>query len=116
AEDVRDLYATAAHGWVERGQTEHYVLVPASDEALVDAWFRVGFGGQHAYGIQEVPARTDVAVPDGFEIRKPKESEIDDLIDVDLALPAHQAKSPVFSRRPLPSREESRQEWKETLA
>src|SRR5215216_4256358 len=61
AEDARDLYAAAAEYWVEQGRTRHYVLVPA-DEALVDAWFRVGFGGQHAHGIREVPARTEVAL------------------------------------------------------
>ena len=116
AEDARDLYAAAAEVWVDQGRTRHYVLVPASDGALVDAWFRVGFGGQHAHGIREVPARTEVAVPDGFEIRHPEESAIEALIDLDLALPRHQANAPVFSPRPLPSREDSRQEWLDTLA
>jgi ribosomal protein S18 acetylase RimI-like enzyme len=116
AEDARDLYGTAAEAWVEQGRTRHYVLVPASDEALVDAWFRVGFGGQHAHGIQEVLAHTEVAVPDGFEIRHPRESEIDTLIDVSLALPRHQLRAPVFSQRPVPTEEEERQEWLDTLA
>jgi ribosomal protein S18 acetylase RimI-like enzyme len=114
-EDARDLYAAAAEQWVEQGRTRHYVLVPA-DEALVDAWFRVGFGGQHAHGIREVPVHTEVVVPDGFEIRHPRESEIDALIEVGLALPRHQAKAPVFSQRPVPSREEERQEWLDTFA
>jgi ribosomal protein S18 acetylase RimI-like enzyme len=114
-EDVRDLYAAAAAHWVERGRTRHYVLVP-EDEALVDAWFRVGFGGQHAHGIREVPAHTEVAVPDGFEIRVPKESEIEELIDVGRALPKHQAKAPVFSQRPVPTEVEERQEWLDTFA
>jgi ribosomal protein S18 acetylase RimI-like enzyme len=116
AEDVRDLYAAAAGAWVDEGRTGHYALVPAADGALVDAWFRLGFGGQHAHGIQEVPPQNAVDVPRGFEIRHPSADEIDELIDVDLALPTHQARAPVFSRRPLPSREESRREWLETLA
>ena len=116
AEDVRDLYASVAGGWFEQGWTAHYALVPASDTALVDAWFRLGFGTQHAAGIQEVPSHTDVVVPQGVEIRAPREDEIEDLIAVDLALPEHQAKAPVFSRRPPPTRDESRQEWLETLA
>jgi ribosomal protein S18 acetylase RimI-like enzyme len=115
AEDARDLYAAAAEHWVEQGRTQHYVLVPADDE-LVDAWFRVGFGGQHAHGIQEVPAHTEVAVPDGFEIRRPQESEIETLFDVSLALPRHQARAPVFSTRSIPTEEEERQEWLDTLA
>ena len=83
--------------WVEQGRTRHYVIVPA-DEALVDAWFRVGFGSQQAHGIQEVPAHTEVVVPDGFEIRPPEESEIETLIDVGLALPQHQAQAPGLLR------------------
>jgi ribosomal protein S18 acetylase RimI-like enzyme len=114
-EDVRDLYAATAGGWVDQGRTGHYALVPAADNALIDAWFRLGFGGQHAHGIQEVPPKTAVDVPPGFEIRHPSADEIDELIDVDLALPMHQAMAPVFSRRPPPSREESRREWLETL-
>jgi ribosomal protein S18 acetylase RimI-like enzyme len=114
-EDARDLYAAAAEHWVAQGRTRHYVLVPA-DEALVDAWFRVGFGGQHAHGIREVPAHTDVAVPDGFEIRGPRESEIDALIAVGLTLPRHQQEAPVFSGRPVPTEEEERQEWLDTFA
>jgi ribosomal protein S18 acetylase RimI-like enzyme len=116
AEDLRDLYAAAAGGWVDQGRSRHYALVPAPDEALVDAWFRVGFGGQHAHGIQEVPPHTDVVVPAGVEIRRPIADEVEELIDVDLALPEHQARAPVFSMRPIPSREESRKEWHETLA
>jgi ribosomal protein S18 acetylase RimI-like enzyme len=115
SEDARDLYAAAAGPWVEQGRTRHYALVPA-DEALVDAWFRVGFGGQHAHGIQEVPAHTQVVVPDGFEIRRPRESEIDSLIDVGLALARHQKKAPVFSERRVPTEEEERQEWLDTFA
>jgi ribosomal protein S18 acetylase RimI-like enzyme len=116
AEDARDLYAAAAEHWVEQGRTRHYVLVPANDETLVEAWFRVGFGGQHAHGIREVPTHTDVAVPDGFEIRHPRASEIESLIDVGLALPRHQLRSPVFSERQPPSEEEERQEWLDTFA
>src|SRR5213083_1083662 len=71
AEVVRDLYAAVAGHWVEQGRTRHYALVPAADGAVIDAWFRVGFGGQHAHGIQEVPPQTEVTVPEGFEIRGP---------------------------------------------
>jgi ribosomal protein S18 acetylase RimI-like enzyme len=116
AEVVRDLYAALAGDWVDQGRTRHYALVPAADGALVDAWFRVGFGGQHAHGIQGVPAHTEVTVPAGFEIRGPSADEVEKLIDVGLALPEHQARAPVFSTRPLPTREDSRKEWLETLA
>ena len=116
AEQVRDLYAAAAAGWVEAGRTRHYALVPVSDTALVNAWFRLGFGQQQALAVREVPAESDVVVPDGFSIRAPDPADIDDLIDVDLALPRHQAGSPVFSEHFRDSREESRDEWLSTFA
>ncbi|MEX0674437.1 MAG: GNAT family N-acetyltransferase [Gaiellaceae bacterium] len=47
AEAARDLYALAAQRWVGEGNTRHYVIVPAHDGALLDAWYRLGFGQQH---------------------------------------------------------------------
>jgi ribosomal protein S18 acetylase RimI-like enzyme len=114
-EDVRDLYAAAAARWVDERQTRHYVLVPAIDE-LVEPWFRLSFGQQHAHGVREVPADTEVRVPEGFEIREPRTDEIEALLEVDLALPAHQQRSPVFNGISLPSPELLREEWAKTLA
>ncbi|HYY77420.1 MAG TPA: GNAT family N-acetyltransferase [Gaiellaceae bacterium] len=116
AEDVRDLYAVAAARWVGEERRRHYALVPATDAELVDAWFRLGFGHQQAHGLREVPAQVDVRVPDGFEIREPREEDVETLLAVDIALPAHQRSSPVFSQRPLPTEEELRTEWRSTLA
>ena len=31
------------------------MIVPATDPALVDAWFRLGFGHQHVHAIREAP-------------------------------------------------------------
>ena len=93
AEDARDLYATAAARWFDEGKRRHYALVPASDAALIDAWFRVGFGHQQGHGIREVPSQVDVHVPEGFEIREPREDDIDQLVPVHLALPIHQPPS-----------------------
>jgi ribosomal protein S18 acetylase RimI-like enzyme len=115
AELVRDLYAVAAEAWFEEGRTRHYALVPATDVDLVDAWFRVGFGQQQAHAVREVPEGLAPVLPAGFEIRRPREEDIDALIAVDLALPAHQRSSPVFSERPLPREDEIRSEWHETL-
>jgi ribosomal protein S18 acetylase RimI-like enzyme len=116
AEDVRDQYAAAGARWVDEGRPRHSVVVPAHDAALLDAWWRLGFGQQQAHGIQEVPPHTEVVVPDGYEIRDPREDEIEQLIDVDQALPEHQRLAPVFGSSGSWTREESRQEWLETLA
>jgi ribosomal protein S18 acetylase RimI-like enzyme len=115
AEDARDLYGHAAARWVDEGRTRHYVLVSAEPE-LVGAWFRVGFGQQQAHGYREIPERTEVELPDGYEIRPPAEAEVEQLLELDFALPKHQQASPVFSSRPLPKVEEIRREWADTLA
>jgi GNAT superfamily N-acetyltransferase len=117
-EDARDLYGHAAARWVEEGRNRHYVVV-SDNRPSVDAWFRVGFGQQQAHGYREVPEPSVVRVPDGCEIREPTEADIDELVasEIDLALPRHQQASPVFSgRRSLPTEEEIRAEWAETIA
>jgi ribosomal protein S18 acetylase RimI-like enzyme len=116
AEDVRDLYALAAARWVDEGRPRHWAVVPMHDAGLLDAWWRLGFGQQQAHGIREVPSTVDARLPDGYEIRGPRENEVEQLIDVDFALPEHQQRSPVFGGLGLPTREESRQEWLNTFA
>ena len=93
AEDVRDLYAAAAGRWVDERHVRHYAMVPATDRALVRAWSRVGFGQQHAHGIQEVP---DVPWPDNARLAE--ERDVEALLTLDPLLPDHQARSPVFAR------------------
>jgi GNAT superfamily N-acetyltransferase len=114
AELVRDLYAAAAACWVDDGLTAHYAMVPATDPALVDAWFRLGFGHQHVYAIREVPpAGPRTEPPPGLALREARREDINALARIDVALPEHQVRSPVFSRLPLPSLEETRGEYEE---
>jgi ribosomal protein S18 acetylase RimI-like enzyme len=115
AEDLRDLYGLAAARWVDEGRPRHWALVPAHDAEVLDAWWRVSFGQQHAHGIQEV-GPVEVRLPDGFESREPRKEEIEELIDVDLALPQHQVRSPVFGGHGEVTREDSREEWLNTFA
>jgi len=114
AEDARDLYAHAAARWYDEGRRRHYALVPAADASLVEAWFRVGFGQQQAHGVREA-VDGGVELPEGFEIRAPREEDVEALLAVDLALPTHQRGSPVFSEQPLPTEEAVREEWYSTL-
>lgn len=109
AEDVRNLYAAAAARWVENGRTRHYVVVPASD-ALLDAWYRLGFGQQQALAIREVP---DVAMPAGVRVAEIR--DVDALMELAPILPDHQTSSPVFSGGPRESEEELRAEISEEL-
>ena len=111
-EDIRDLYAVAASRWVDEGATAHYVLVPAHDDALISAWFRLAFGHQHTHAIREVPAAPPPA-PASVVIRRAVRSDIPLLAELDLALPQHHGLAPTFSSGELASYEETVQEWEE---
>lgn len=113
-EALRDLYARAATRWVDEGRTSHYAIVPASDTAAIDAWFRVGFGHQHVHAVREVPQSASLTPPDGIVIRQATRDDIDALALLDGLLPAHQAQSPCFSAGGgVSTLEEARAEWTE---
>jgi hypothetical protein len=80
AELVRDLYAAAAERWVADGLTMHYAMLPASDDALVDAWFRLGFGHQQVYAIREAPSAGErSAGPPDLAVRLARREDLDAL-------------------------------------
>jgi ribosomal protein S18 acetylase RimI-like enzyme len=100
---LRDVWAEAAAGWFEQGLKEHHVLVPATDQRLVDAWFRLGFGAQHAYGVMDVPERE---WPPG--VREATGDDIEALVALGPLLSRHQLESPTFSRFPEQTSDEVR--------
>jgi GNAT superfamily N-acetyltransferase len=112
-EDLRDLYAASAKRWVDEDERpRHYALVPATDRLLVEAWSRVGFGQQHAYGIRETP---EGRWPDG--VRLATEADLDALVELEPVLGTHQAQSPVFARGfETPDEEELRADLLEDMA
>jgi ribosomal protein S18 acetylase RimI-like enzyme len=101
-ESIRDLFAMAATRWVAEGRTAQYVIVPAHDKSLVDAWFRLGFGFQHAHGIRELPIAPAAAAA-GLTIRPPTPADIPVMAQLDLELRRHQSLSPTFSAVEVPS-------------
>ncbi len=107
---VRDLYTAAATVWADQGLKAHYVMVPATDDALLDAWFRLGFGAQQAHGIIEVP---EAEWP--RSVRQAREEDVDALVALAPLLQQHQWLSPVFSATPLPSEEAYRESILEDL-
>ena len=112
AELMRDVYAAAATRWVDEGRRAQYVLVPAHDEALVGAWFRLGFGHQHTHAVRENLATEPVVRP-GVTIRPAEREDIPTLARLDCELPQHQGLSPCFSAGDLGTVEEAQQEWEE---
>jgi ribosomal protein S18 acetylase RimI-like enzyme len=100
---LRDVWAQAAADWMEQGLRAHYVVVPASDERLLDGWFRLGFGAQQGHGIIEVPERE---WPAG--VREATRDDIEALVEIGPLLSQHQGQSPVFSSVPEQTPEQVR--------
>ena len=112
AEDLRDLYGAAAARWVEQGWVRQYAMAPAHDPELLDAWYRTGFGQQHAHGVTEVPETT---WPEGTRLAR--EDDVDALVVLSPLLSDHQAGSPTFAPTPPgESSDELRAEILEDLA
>jgi GNAT superfamily N-acetyltransferase len=114
AEVARDLYGAAAARWVDEGRTRHYVVVPATDAPLVDAWFRVGFGLQHVHAVRELhdePAADDPAI----QVGDAEERDLDALVELAPLLSEHQNLSPVFGSIPAEDPAEIRAELREEL-
>jgi GNAT superfamily N-acetyltransferase len=104
---VRSLYSVAAAAWVDAGRANHYVLVPATDEDLVEAWFGLDFGLQHIHAVREPsPASFGVLPKAGLVIRRAKRDDLPALAELDLVLPRHSRLAPVFMRLPIQPVEE----------
>jgi GNAT superfamily N-acetyltransferase len=110
-EVVRELYAVAAGAWVAAGRTNHHVLVPATDAALVDAWFRLDFGQQHLHAVREPPGKEFAVIPRSeLVVRLAEREDIPVLAELETVLPLHSRSSPVFSTLAPPTVEEARDE------
>ena len=111
---VRSLYAVAADAWAVEERFNQHVAVPATDEALVDAWFSLDFGQQHLHAVREIPPASFGVVPRSeLVIRRATRDDIPDLAQLELVLPRHTLGAPVFSRLPLQPIEEIEAEFAE---
>jgi GNAT superfamily N-acetyltransferase len=92
---LRDVWAKAAAGWFEQGARAYYVLVPATDKSLLDAWFRLSFGAQQGHGVIQIPEREWPA-----NVREATMNDLEQLVEIGPFLSRHQRASPVFSSVP----------------
>jgi len=106
-EALRDVYASLAAGW----PPVHQVMVPASDAALLDPWFRLAFGCQFVTGVRE-PAREEL-VDFGGTIRPANPSDLHTLAELEELLWELQAGPPSYSNVDLPTLEVLEDEWRE---
>ena len=115
-EVLRDVYATAAGPWVEEeGRDAHYVLLPVGDVGLVDAFFRLGFGAQHAHAVRPLAEAGWTPRWEHGVVREARLADVPVLAELDLELPRHQGLSPVFSAGEVPTYDEAVADWEESL-
>jgi GNAT superfamily N-acetyltransferase len=105
-EALRDLFAVLAERW---DTSRFSVAVPASDEGLIDVWFRLGFGCQFMWAVQET--RPAEPVDFGGLIRAGTPDDLEAVAEFDEILWLLQARSPSFSGLTVPSRDGFREEW-----
>lgn len=101
---VCDLYAYLARTWPPR----HQAIVPASEGALVDAFFRLAHGLQFMLAVRETEPATPVDF--GGTIRPGTPDDLKAVADFDRILWSLQANSPSFSGLDLAA-EDFEAEW-----
>lgn len=90
-EAVRDVYAHLAERW----PAQHQAMVPATDEALIDPWFRLAFGCQFMTAVRDASPVT--AVEFGGVIRPSTPADLKAVAGFDRLLWSHLSASPSFS-------------------
>lgn len=107
-ERYRDLYAALAPHWLDIGCFAHYVLVPAADRALRDAWHALSFGLEQVHAIREIETAGDIPAGDpSVTICRATPADLAALLDVADVVARHLAGSPVFA----PFLSEARADW-----
>jgi GNAT superfamily N-acetyltransferase len=112
AEQTRDLYAASAAAWVDAGHTFHAAFVPASDAALVDAWFRLSFGASAALAMRETAGAEPFDA--GVTIRPGTPDDLDVSVRLDRELSESMVPSPSFSSLRVQSEEEYLEDWRDS--
>ncbi|MDQ3548418.1 MAG: GNAT family N-acetyltransferase, partial [Chloroflexota bacterium] len=108
----RELYSVAAEQWGEAGLTAHYIQLPATGNAVIDAWASLGFGRDLGWGLRDTsPMELPQPLPE-LTIRRATPADLDVVFQLDSALVQHEANSPVFMPYPTPIAE---QEWRADL-
>jgi GNAT superfamily N-acetyltransferase len=110
-EAIRDLFAELADSWEV---TRYQVAIPAADDGLRDAFFRLAFGCQAVWAVRE--SELVKPVDFGGTIRRATEGDLEVASEFTTVLFEHQAATPSFSGLTTPSRDEVIAEGLECLA
>ena len=90
------MYAALAEGWVDIGYLKHYVVVPA-DEAVVRAWFHLGFGMEQVHALAATDAVPEQHTEPGLSIRRAGPEDVEAVRPLASVIGEYQATSPVFA-------------------
>jgi GNAT superfamily N-acetyltransferase len=98
AELYRDLYAAAGPQWLAHGCFKHYALVPAAENAVLAAWYGLGFGQEQVYALRPLTDadRDPGVVPEEVTIRQARPDDGPALSEVATLIARHQAGAPVW--------------------
>jgi GNAT superfamily N-acetyltransferase len=107
-EALRDLFAVLTERW---GASRFSVAVPASDEGLIDVWFRLAFGCQFMWSVQET--RPAEPVDFGGRIRESTPEDLPSIAGFDRLLWTHQTEAPSFSGLDVGTQRDFEDEWRE---
>jgi GNAT superfamily N-acetyltransferase len=110
-ERMRDLYAAAAARWVEQGHMRHGVYVPAFDEELIDAWFRLCFG---ASGMMAARETAPEAFGSPVTLRDGSPDDVGAAARLDGAMADSMQPAPSFSGMDSTTDAERLDEWRDT--
>jgi ribosomal protein S18 acetylase RimI-like enzyme len=116
AELARDLYAALGDAWVQSGYFEHHVVLPPSETALQDAFFRLSFGLQHVNALLDAAAidSTPPPPPPGVTLRRAAPADRDLLLGLSDVVWRHQLGAPVWA--PMRNVADNRAGWAELLS
>jgi GNAT superfamily N-acetyltransferase len=110
-EAMRDLYAAAAQRWVDEGHTMHAAFIPAHDAQLVDAWFRLSFGGSAVLAMRETGPEEPLDA--GVTIRPGTREDFEHTARLELAMNEAMIPSPSFSGLTPDPYDQLLAEWRE---
>jgi len=99
-EAIRDLFGALSPTF---GVSRFMVFVPASEPALVDAFFRLSFGRSATLAVQEAQA---LPAQPGVTVRESAPTDLRTIAELDQMLYAQLAESPSYSGLTVPSLED----------
>lgn len=115
-ETYRALYAEMASRWVRDGYFAHEVLVPATDDQALAAWFSLGFGQERARGIRSLVPLEAGDLVEAVEVHRAGVEDAEPAARLQWELALHHTGSPIFLALPPESEDESRRLTAERLS